>query len=65
MALGSREQKNFGLSTNLTLPIVNIEPDPNSNLMPEEKRGKRKKHATFALDQENEEVRIESATNFS
>ena len=56
------EQKNFGLSTNLTLPIVNIEPDPNAKpggFMPEEKRGKRKKHATFAIPTEQEnEVRI-------
>lgn len=57
MALGSRGFKDFGLSSNMTLPMVAIEPDPVTSpltqgaFMPEEKRGK-KKHATFALDQE-------------
>ncbi len=60
MALGSRGQKNFGLSTNLTLPVVKIEPDPNSDpssYMPGEKREKGKKHARFAPDQEKDKVR--------
>lgn len=50
MAFGSRGHKDFGLTTNMTLPMVAIEPDPNA--MPEEKKAKRKKHARFALDQE-------------
>lgn len=56
MAFGSRGYKDFGLSHNLTLPSVQIEPDPNENphiaYMPEEKAGKRKKHARFAPEQE-------------
>ena len=57
MAFGSRGQKNFGLQSNMTLPMVSIDPDPNATpqtiYMPagEEKAEKRKKKARFALDQ--------------
>lgn len=57
MAFGSRGSKNFGLSTNMTLPISNassIEPDPKvmaqHAFMPEERETKSKKHARFAPD---------------
>lgn len=50
--------KNFGLSTNMTLPVSgsSIEPDPKvmaeSAYMPGEGNQKRKKHARFAPDKE-------------
>lgn len=61
--IGSRGYKDFGLSSNLTLPISNsaIEPDPKvlaeNAYMPGEGPGKKKKkHATFALDGSQEKV---------
>ena len=57
LAFGSKKQ-NFGLSTNMTLPISGsaIEPDPKilaeNAFMPEERKPKRKKRARFAIDQE-------------
>lgn len=54
LAFGNRGQKDFGFSTNMTLPMVSVEPDPSaSSLMPQEKKGKRKQ-ARFAPDQELE-----------
>lgn len=59
MASGSRGFKDFGLSSNMTMPITNassIEPDPKvmaqHAFMPEEREQKSKKHARFAPDKE-------------
>jgi hypothetical protein len=62
LGVGTRGYKDFGLSTNLTLPIANssIEPDPKvmaqNAYMPEEGYKESKKHARFALDQSGEKV---------
>lgn len=61
MAFGSRGFKDFGLSGNLTLPVIMedqpYDPGHQSGFMPEERKGKRKKHARFAIeDQEAAEV---------
>ena len=59
LAFGHKGQKDFGLTTNMTLPISgsSIEPNPkvlaeNAFMPAEERPHKRKKKARFALDQE-------------
>lgn len=57
MALAFKPSRDFGLSSNLTLPVIALQNDlVQGGFMPEEnsKKGKGKKHARFAIDQHQE-----------